>query len=208
MRTHDVIRNIFASIVQDVGYHVGWKQLHVLSSTMFNSFCPQVDIVLTIDDIHTVANVVIVDPTHVDFTSLILHNSKICYLNAIQAKERSYRKWHPIDHLFPLIIEVFKCLHKQVDVFLRDCDTTIWSLKGLKGPPLYVLITFLHKKISIMLQKMQTSFILSWVVMIGLVTHKLLLLEDTPNCQGWPITSCQLLKWRDFDISLCQFNVL
>jgi hypothetical protein len=59
---------------------------------MFNSFCPQVDIVLTIDDIHTVANVVIVDPTHVDFTSLILHNSKICYLNAIQAKERSYRK--------------------------------------------------------------------------------------------------------------------
>jgi hypothetical protein len=66
MRTYDVVHDTFATIVQDVGYHMGQKQVHVFSSTMFNSFCSQVDIVLTIDDIHTLINVVIVDPTHVD----------------------------------------------------------------------------------------------------------------------------------------------
>jgi hypothetical protein len=43
MKTHDVVHNIFATIMQDVGCHMGWKQLHMSSSTMFNSFCPQVD---------------------------------------------------------------------------------------------------------------------------------------------------------------------
>jgi hypothetical protein len=66
MRTHDVVRDTFATIVHDVGCHMGWKQLHVLSSTMLNSFCPQVDIVLINAGIHTLANVVIADLMHVD----------------------------------------------------------------------------------------------------------------------------------------------
>ncbi len=38
----------------------------MLSSTMLNSFCPQVDIVLINAGIHTLANVVIADLMHVD----------------------------------------------------------------------------------------------------------------------------------------------
>ncbi len=37
IKTHDVVHNTFANIVWDVGFHVGWKQLHVLFSNTFNS---------------------------------------------------------------------------------------------------------------------------------------------------------------------------
>jgi hypothetical protein len=38
MGTHDAIQNTFLAIAQDVNFHVGWKQLHVLLSTTFHSF--------------------------------------------------------------------------------------------------------------------------------------------------------------------------
>jgi hypothetical protein len=35
---------------------------------------------------------------------------------------------------------------QQVNVFLHDRANVIWSFKGPKGPPLFVLVTFLCKK--------------------------------------------------------------
>jgi hypothetical protein len=60
-------------------------------------------------------------------------------------------------------------MHKQVNVFLHNCANAIWSFKGLEGPPLFILVIFLCQKISITLQRMQTSSILSRVIMIGLL---------------------------------------
>jgi hypothetical protein len=57
-----------------------------------------------------------------------------------------------------------------MDVFLNNCANAISSLKGPKGPPLYVLVTFLQQKISITLQRLQTFSILSQVMAIGLIT--------------------------------------
>jgi hypothetical protein len=37
-KTHDAIHDTFATIMWDVGFHVGREQLHVLPSNMFNSF--------------------------------------------------------------------------------------------------------------------------------------------------------------------------
>jgi len=62
-RTHDAVCNTFVAIVWDVSFHVGWKQLHVFFLNMFNSSCQWVNIVLTKDDIHTLVNDVIADPT-------------------------------------------------------------------------------------------------------------------------------------------------
>jgi hypothetical protein len=87
-----------------------------------------------------------------------------------QAKERSYHNGHPIDRFFPLTIEIFECLHKQVDVFLHKYANVIWSLKGPKGLPLFVLVTFLCQRILTTLQRIQASSILSQVVAVGLVT--------------------------------------
>jgi hypothetical protein len=38
-KTHDAICNTFVAITQDVGFHMGQKQLHALPSTTFNSSC-------------------------------------------------------------------------------------------------------------------------------------------------------------------------
>jgi hypothetical protein len=65
-RTHDAIRNTFAAIVRDDGFHRRRKQLHALPSTTFNSSHQRFDIVFTKDDIRTLANIVIVNPTQVN----------------------------------------------------------------------------------------------------------------------------------------------
>jgi hypothetical protein len=59
--THDVVWNTFVTIAWDVDFHVGQKQLHLIISIMFNSFCWWVGIVLTKDGIHTLADVVIIN---------------------------------------------------------------------------------------------------------------------------------------------------
>jgi hypothetical protein len=61
-RSYDAIRDTFVAIAQDVSFHMGWKQLHALLSTTVNFSCQRVDIVLTKDAIHTLVDVVIVDP--------------------------------------------------------------------------------------------------------------------------------------------------
>jgi hypothetical protein len=72
-------------------------------------------------------------------------------LDANQAKERNYHNRHPTDKFFPLVIEIFGCLHKHDDVFLHYCANAIWNLKGLEGPHLSTLVTFLRQKDSITL---------------------------------------------------------
>jgi hypothetical protein len=61
--THDAIHDTFATITRNASFHMGREQLHVLSSTTFNSSRRQINIVLTKDGIHTLVNIVIVDPT-------------------------------------------------------------------------------------------------------------------------------------------------
>jgi hypothetical protein len=38
IKTHDAIHDTFATITQDVGFHVGREQLYALPLTTFNSF--------------------------------------------------------------------------------------------------------------------------------------------------------------------------
>ncbi len=63
IKTHDVIRDTFVTIVRDVGFHMGRKQITCTSFNHIHSFCWWVDIVFTKDGIRTLADVVIVDPT-------------------------------------------------------------------------------------------------------------------------------------------------
>jgi hypothetical protein len=170
MKTHDAIHDTFATITRDVGFHVKQKQLHAFLSTSFKSFRHQIDIVFTKNGIHTLINIIIANPTQMNLFPQSHAIQEFVASNATQAKKKSYRNQHPIDHFLPLSIEVFGCLHKQVNVFLHNCANAIWSLKRLKGPPFSTLIIFLRLKISITLQKMQTFSILSRAIVIDLVT--------------------------------------
>jgi len=44
--------------------------------------------------------------------------------------------------MFPLTIEIFECLHKQIDVFLHNYANVIWSLKGLEALPFLSWLLF------------------------------------------------------------------
>jgi hypothetical protein len=60
--THDAVHDTFITIMWDIGFHMGQEQLHTLPSTTFNFTCWRVNIVLAKDDIHTLTDIVIVDP--------------------------------------------------------------------------------------------------------------------------------------------------
>jgi hypothetical protein len=85
--THDVICNTFATIARDVGFHVGRKQLHVLPSNTINSSHRQVNIMFTKDDIHTLVDVVVVDPTRVDLLPRSCATQRFVVFNVAQTKE-------------------------------------------------------------------------------------------------------------------------
>jgi hypothetical protein len=143
--------------------------------------------------IRTLANVVIADLTRTDLLPQSYATQGFVAFDAAQAKERSYYKQHPIDQFLLLTIEVFGFLHRHVDMLLHDCANAIWSLKGKKSFHLSSLVTFFRQKVSITLQRMQVSSILSRAIAISLATSQLPPLQDTP-----PITTVDLLQVVNF----------
>jgi len=141
------------------------------------------------DGIYTLVDVVIVDPTRTDLFHRSCTTSGFVASQVTQVKKRSYHDRHPTDHLFPIAIEVFGCLNKQADVFLYDYANVMWSFKGPKGLPIFILVIFLHQKISITLQRMQTSFILSQVIIRSLTIFQLPHLQNAP-----PMITTNLLQ--------------
>jgi hypothetical protein len=112
MGTHDVVRDTFVTIAQDDGFHIGQKQLHALPSTIFNSFCQWVNIVLTKDGIYTSANITIVDLMHVDLFSWSWTIQRFVASNASQAKEGSYCNWQ-INLVFVIMpnVKIYPLIH-------------------------------------------------------------------------------------------------
>jgi hypothetical protein len=61
--SHDVVRDVFVTIAKDARFHVSRKQSHVLTPLALQSSHHQVNIVLLVDNVHTLTNVVITNPT-------------------------------------------------------------------------------------------------------------------------------------------------
>jgi len=148
---------------------------------------------LTKNGIHTLIEVVIANPIQADLLFWSCAIQGFDASDVAQAKERSFCNWHPTNQFLPLAIELFGCLHKHANVFLHDCANAIWNLKRPEGLHLSTLVTFLHKKISITLQKMQASSILNRVITVGLATFQFPPLQDTT-----PITTADLLQAINF----------
>jgi hypothetical protein len=66
---HDVVRDSFISITRDARFHVLREQTHVFPMPSFQISWKQMGIVLTVDGICILADVVIVDLTHVNLVS-------------------------------------------------------------------------------------------------------------------------------------------
>jgi hypothetical protein len=96
-----MVQNAFVSIAKDMGFHVSHEQTHVLPPPSLQSFCEWVDIMLSIDGIHTLANVVIVDPTTVDLVFQTASFHGVVTTMVTQAKEGFYHDRHPTYMFIP-----------------------------------------------------------------------------------------------------------
>jgi hypothetical protein len=64
----------------------------------------------------------------------------------VQAKEGLYDDWHSINAFLPLAIEVFSCLHQQVNDFFHQYANMLWSAKCISSPPLVVYMPSIGKR--------------------------------------------------------------
>jgi hypothetical protein len=69
------------------------------------------DIVFIADGIHTLVDIVIIDPTHAHLVSQVTSSQGMVVTIAAQAKLVSYYNRHPKDDFIPLTIKIFGCLH-------------------------------------------------------------------------------------------------
>jgi hypothetical protein len=97
--------------MKNVGFHVLWEQTHIFFPSSLQSFCWWVNIVLSIDGIHMLANVVIADPTQTYFVSQVAVSCGVTVLVMVQVKKGLHCDHYPTNMFFLLAINVFGCFH-------------------------------------------------------------------------------------------------
>jgi hypothetical protein len=109
--SHDVVQGGFAYIMKDARFHVLWEQTHIFLPLFLQSFYWRVDIVLSIDGIHTLVDVVITDFIQTYLVSRVALSCGVVVIVMTQVKEGLHCDHYPIDMFSSLVIEVFGCLH-------------------------------------------------------------------------------------------------
>jgi len=108
---------------RDIGFHVLWKQVHILSSLFSQFFCWWVDIVLLIDSICTLVDVIIVNFTWANLVSWTTFSREVVASLVAQVKKRFYCNHYSIDVFFPLAIEVFYVFINKLTTLFIDVLT-------------------------------------------------------------------------------------
>jgi hypothetical protein len=106
---------------------------------------------LIVDGICTLVDVIIVDPTHANHVSQAISFRGVAMTIVAHAKVVSYYDQRPEDDFVLLAIEIFRCLHQQVDNFLHRCANISWLVKDKKGPPLSILRSIYKQKVLVAL---------------------------------------------------------
>jgi hypothetical protein len=90
MASHDVVWDVFTTITIDVRFHVSQEQTHVLPPHALQFLCHWVDIVLLINGVHTLVDIVIVDPIQVDLVPQVIFSCGVLTIVVIQTKDGFY----------------------------------------------------------------------------------------------------------------------
>jgi hypothetical protein len=109
--SHDAISNVFTFVMKNARFHVVHEQIHVFLQLSLQSYCQQVDMMSSIDDIYTLANAVIANPIQIDLVSCVTSFRKAVSIVVIQEKNGLSNNWHSMKKFIPLVIQVLGCLH-------------------------------------------------------------------------------------------------
>jgi hypothetical protein len=75
--------------------------------------------VLSIDGVHTLVDVVIINPIEVDLVLQVVFARGVMMTITIQVKDGFYCNRFLTYMFSPLVIKVFRCLHQQMDEFFH-----------------------------------------------------------------------------------------
>jgi hypothetical protein len=89
-----------------------------------------------------IGDVIIIDPTQANLVSQVVFFHGVIATMVTQVKEGPYHDCYLANVFLLLAIEVFGCLHLQLDNIFHQCANMAWTTKGTKGPHLLVLHSF------------------------------------------------------------------
>ena len=108
---------------------------------------------------HTLLDVDIADPTHVDSVARTAIVSQHAALEAAWRKERHYCGRPQGDTFIPIAIETRDALLSHTYEFLRDCARRAFSDHGGSFPSTSVLVTWFRQRTAVTLQHAQARAI-------------------------------------------------
>jgi len=127
----------------------------------------QMDIFITKNSFWTLANVVIIDPTHIDLVQHALTMIMCAITIIVQNKAWSYTKWAPGDDFIPLAIKTYNCFHLRFDSFFTSCVHANITYHQQTSLVHSMLIFYYRQWMSIALQHVQAIVILQWATMFN-----------------------------------------
>jgi hypothetical protein len=96
--SHDAIWNVFTFIMRNAGFHVLHEQIHVFLQFSLKSFCQQVDIMSSVDDICTLANVYCQSHSN-RFGFMCCFISHSDFNSGDSRKRRTFQQWALYEHI-------------------------------------------------------------------------------------------------------------
>jgi hypothetical protein len=90
---HDVVQDVFASIMRDTRFHILREQIHVLPSPILQSTC--CESTLLVDGIQMSVDIIIVDPIRTNLVSQATLFHWVVVTIATQAKDGLYGDRYP-----------------------------------------------------------------------------------------------------------------
>jgi hypothetical protein len=120
----------------------------------------------TINGIHILANVIIVDPTHANLILWIVFSQGMIATIVTWAKVVSCHNWHLKDDFIPLVVDTFGYLHQQANNFLHQCANMTWLTKCYREPSFSILHSFYRQKVFVALKTMQAVTIQQHAIVV------------------------------------------
>ncbi len=94
------------------------------------------------------------------------------------SKGRILPHQHSIDAFLPFAIEVFGCLHQQMNKFFHQRVNMAWSTKGTNGPPLTILHVLYMQRVLVALQRAQAASILRCIIIASENSFRIITLSS------------------------------
>jgi hypothetical protein len=139
MTSHDVMWDVFVSIIRDAKFYILCGYIHIFWSLAF-VFTSMGWRVVLIDGGCCLMSSSLTPLAHIWFRMQFYFMGLVIITTWV--KDKFYYDWYLVNMFLLLTIEVFGCLHELVDNFFHWCVNMVWINKSIRSFFILILCSF------------------------------------------------------------------